>query len=113
MANDVMRIAKEKYIIQTPNFWFPWFPIEPHSQLPFFHFYPFWLQGLIIFIFPGTINEFEKGTKYNECVSISKETQILSKQKFLSLFENVTILNEYFCKLTKSYVIISDKVEAL
>jgi hypothetical protein len=37
MANEIRRVARKGYFVSTPN---RWFPIDPHSYLPFFHLMP-------------------------------------------------------------------------
>jgi len=37
MANEIRRVARKGYFVSTPN---RWFPIDPHSYLPYFHVMP-------------------------------------------------------------------------
>lgn len=97
MAKEVIRVGK-LYFIQCPN---KFFFIEPHFNLPFFQFYPFWMKKIIM-----KNTKIVRGRKYNtnEVVRAHNEIQLLSYSDLLTLFPNSTIFKENFLGLTKSFI---------
>lgn len=96
-AEEVIRIV-DRYIIQTPSFWFP---LEPHSLIPFFQFIPHFLRAYLIMW--GNINYFPKAVNYADALTVSKSTLMLTKKEFQSLFRNASIQVEYLFGIPKSY----------
>ncbi len=99
-ANEVKRISSN-YIIQTPSFWFP---LEPHSLIPFFQFIPHKIRALLIMVF--NINYFPKAKTYSQAVTVSKSTIMLTKKQFRSLFPEGEIYTEKLFGIPKSYTVI-------
>lgn len=56
LADEIRRVAKKGYFIATPN---RYFPIEPHTLLPFYQFMPATLQKAILKISPGYLTKYE------------------------------------------------------
>ena len=99
---DLIKTHFSRYIVQTPNFWFPF---EPHSQLPFFQFIPHSIRGAIIWLVGG-VSYFPKKATYRECVAVSRSIRMLSKRKLRKLFPEATILTERMLGFPKSFIVI-------
>jgi hypothetical protein len=99
-ANEVMRLS-DKYIIQTPSFWFP---LEPHSLIPFFQFIPHKVRALLIMTF--NINYFPKAANYLDAVEVSKSTIMITKKRFRKLFPDAEIHVERLLGIPKSYTAV-------
>jgi 2-polyprenyl-3-methyl-5-hydroxy-6-metoxy-1,4-benzoquinol methylase len=97
MAAEVRRVG-HRHIVQTPSFWFP---MEPHARLPFFQFLPRSVRAWLIWHF--NINYFPKGTNYEECLSVSDSTLMLSRTEFARLFPDSVLRTERLLGLPKSY----------
>jgi SAM-dependent methyltransferase len=91
-AQEISRVA-ERYFVQTPN---RWFPIEPHYQMPFFHFLPERAQRALNRRF--TMGFRKKGEWY--------ETTLLSMSDMRRLFPDAEIHREKRLGLTKSLIAI-------
>ncbi len=96
-ADEVRRVCNN-YIIQTPSFWFP---LEPHSMIPFFQFIPHTIRALLIMVF--NINYFPKTKSYQEAIKVSKTTIMLTRRGFQKLFPEAAIEVEYLYGISKSY----------
>lgn len=98
-AREVMRLGKS-YWVQTPS---PWFPIEAHSGLPFYWFYPerfrLWLLQQSRKTLPAWWTEY------------IATTRVLSRRRVASLFPNARIRVEFLFGLPKSYVAYSRQDE--
>lgn len=44
MADEIRRVVRKGYFVATPN---RWFPIDPHSYLPYFHLLPIRIRRAI------------------------------------------------------------------
>lgn len=99
-AEQVKKIS-DKYIVQTPSFWFP---LEPHSLIPFFQFIPHHLRAILIMIF--NINYFPKSKSYKEALKVSRSTIMLTKKEFRALFPEGELYTEKLFGLPKSYTVI-------
>jgi len=87
-ANEVRRVGR-RYFVQTPN---RWFPIEPHSLLPFVHWLPrAWGAKLWRFGVGG--DPFE-------------QTKLLDARELARLLPDARIVRERFGPLTKSIVAV-------
>lgn len=91
-ASEIRRVA-DRYYIQTPN---RYFPIEPHYQLPLFHFLPVRLQRALNKRF--TLGWQEKGSW--------EEITLLSARDLRRLFPDGEIHRERLFGLTKSLMVI-------
>lgn len=58
-ANEVRRVAKRGYFVACPN---KYFPIEPHTLLPFYQFLPEALQRKVAPYSPGYLKQYEEIT---------------------------------------------------
>lgn len=99
-AAEVTRVCN-RYIIQTPSFWFP---LEPHSLIPFFQFIPHKIRALLIMAFH--INYFPKKKTYREALAVSKSTLMLTRKQFHALFPDAEIQVEKLFGIPKSYTVI-------
>ena len=99
-ASEVNRVC-DKYIIQTPSFWFP---LEPHSLLPLFQFMPHAVRALLIMLF--NINYFPKQKTYKAALEVSRSTLMFSKNRFQQVFPEAFIEVETLFGIPKSYTAI-------
>lgn len=99
-ANEVKRLS-DRYIVQTPSFWFP---LEPHSLIPFFQFIPHSIRAYLIMWFD--INYFPKASSYQEALQVSRSTLMLTKKEFRNLFPEAEIQVERLLGIPKSYTAI-------
>lgn len=98
-AQEVRRVAK-RYFVQTPN---RYFPIEPHTFVPFFQFLPRRLQRFVSLRIP--LGQYAKGGVVRDAVSL------LSSKDLLRLFPGTTICRERFLGFTKSLCVYSNRSE--
>jgi len=56
-ANEVRRLARRGYFVACPN---KFFPIEPHTLLPFYQFLPTGLKKKVAPYSPGYLKEYEE-----------------------------------------------------
>ena len=99
-SQELKRISKS-YFIQTPNFWFP---IEPHSMAPFFHWFPKPIRIWIVMRF--SLGYWKKAESVSEAVSIVESARLLNKKMFFELFNDSKLLTEKIAFLPKSFVAI-------
>jgi len=99
-AEEIKRIC-DHYIIQTPSLWFP---LEPHSLLPFFQFIPHAIRARFIMWF--NINYFPKAGTYKEAVTVSRSTIMFTKSRFKKLFPEAVIEVERLYGIPKSYTVL-------
>lgn len=103
MAKEVRRVAPA-YFVQTPYYWFP---IEPHTRTPFFH----WLPDSLKFRLAMAK---KLGPFWGKCESIDEAMRavhsaiLLDKRMFAALFPNAKIVHEKFMGLTKSLIAIKE-----
>jgi len=91
-AREVVRLGKS-YWVQTPS---PWFPIEAHSGLPFYWFYPEQLRAWLL-----RKSQKKLPAWWTEYIAT---TRVLSRRRVTQLFPNARIRVEFLFGLPKSYV---------
>lgn len=90
-AKTVRRLAPS-YWVQTPSIWFP---LESHCNLPFWWFYPAWLQQAWIRRWQRQKREFKWQQMQTTCVLRLRQLQ--------ALFPDASIYTEYVAGFPKSY----------
>ncbi len=99
-AREVARLGKS-YWVQTPS---KWFPIEAHSGMPFYWFYPEWLRSALMRSWRRKLPGW-----WADYIST---TRVLSRRRMSELFPNGRTRVDYFLGLPKSYVSYSQNVDA-
>ena len=94
MAEEVRRVGK-RYIVQTPN---RYFPIEPHVLIPFFQFFPL---NLKVFTATHSPNWGWKAAHIEELGTI----RLMSEKELRSVFRGARVYKEKFLGLTKSFIL--------
>ena len=94
MAEEVQRVGK-RYIIHTPN---RYFPIEPHVLIPFFQFLPLNLKVLIATHSP------DWGWKSSHVGELNT-IRLMSERELRSIFPGARVYKERFWGLTKSFIL--------
>jgi len=89
-ASNARRIGRT-YCVQTPA---PWFPIEPHTGMPFWWFYPEPVRRRILALWR---------TKMPAWSDSMAETRVLSHRRMSTLFPEATIYTESLAGIPKSY----------
>jgi hypothetical protein len=89
-ASEVRRLGKA-YWVQTPSIWFP---IEAHSGMPFWWFYPAPLRRAFL-------RSWRK--KLPAWTTMVEETRVLSRRRLRELFPEARIRVEFAAGLPKSY----------
>lgn len=91
-AEEVRRLAP-RYWVQTPS---KWFPLEAHTGMPFWWFYPQRLRDRLI-------SSWRR--KLPEWTEMVETTTVLEKRKLREMFPDSTIANERLLGFVKSYVV--------
>jgi hypothetical protein len=92
LAREVIRLGKS-YWVQTPS---AWFPIEAHTGMPFYWFYPERFRAWLLWK-----SQKKHPTWWTEYVA---GTRVLSRRRMAELFPSARIHVEFFFGLPKSYV---------
>jgi len=100
-ADEVRRLARSGFFVQTPN---KWFPIEPHYLAPFVQFVPERIRPTIVrWMTPwGWLTKPPR----QRCVKVCQEIRLLDAQKMQQLFPDAEIVRERFLGITKSVIAI-------
>ncbi|HYW66867.1 MAG TPA: class I SAM-dependent methyltransferase [Candidatus Dormibacteraeota bacterium] len=75
-AEEIRRVASKGYFVATPN---RHFPLEPHTLIPFYQFFPVGLQRRVAPYSPGYLRRYE-------------EINLLSASQMQDLFPEASIL---------------------
>ena len=100
MAAEVKRVAK-RYLLQTPNFWFP---IEPHARTPFLHWLPRPIAYRVVMM--RKCGFWPKATTVSQAVKLVESAQMLDYRQMTELFSDAQIRRERFLGFTKSLIAI-------
>jgi hypothetical protein len=104
-AREVIRLGRS-YWVQTPS---KWFPIEVHSGMPFYWFYPEWLRAAL----------FRNWRKRLPAwwASYMDATRVLSRHRMSELFPNGRTRVDYFlasrnptCRISPGHDLAKAKV---
>jgi Methyltransferase domain len=102
MARQVRRIAP-RYMVQTPNFWFP---IEPHARFPFLHWLPEpWAYRIVMMRKCGF---WPKAQTVTQAVIAVQSARMIDFRQMRELFNDAVIERERFLGLTKSLVAVRE-----
>ncbi len=99
-ARELARIAPN-YFVQTPSYWFP---VEPHSLTPFFHWLPRSLRVWLVRHFD--LGNWHKRPNKVDAVALIERTRLLSKRELRVLFHDADIESERFLGFRKSLIAI-------
>jgi SAM-dependent methyltransferase len=91
-AREVLRIGKS-YWVQTPS---KWFPIEVHSGMPFYWFYPNWLHAAVMSNWRKRLPSW--------WADDMDSTRVLSRSRMTELFPKGRTRVDYFLGFPKSYI---------
>ena len=100
MAAEVHRVSP-RFIIQTPNYWFP---IEPHARTPFLHWLPEPIRHRIVM--SRKCGFWRKAKTKSEAVEIVQSAFILDYGQMRELFPDAEIIRERAFGITKSIIAI-------
>ena len=92
-AHEVLRLGRS-YWVQTPS---KWFPIEAHTGMPSYWFYPEWLRAALM----------RRWRRWQPAwfADYIDATRVLSRRRLAELFPNGRTRVEYFIGFPKSYVL--------
>ena len=91
-AREVLRLGRS-YWVQTPSMWFP---IEVHSGMPFYWFYPGWLRAALMRHWRKRLPSW--------WADYMDTTRVLSRRRMATLFPSGRTRVDYFFCIPKSYV---------
>jgi hypothetical protein len=96
-AKELSRVSRRLFV-QTPNYWFP---IDPHSMTPFFHWLPKPLQ--VWLVLHCQLGHWRRASTVAEAVRIVESARMLDRARFQELFKDAHILTERILGLPKSF----------
>lgn len=96
-AREVLRLGNS-FWVQTPS---ALFPIEAHSGLPFYWFYPEWFRARLL-----RNSQKKLPSWWTDYIA---STRVLSRKRMADLFPNARIRVEFMLGLPKSYVAYRQK----
>jgi hypothetical protein len=99
-AGEISRVA-ERYLVQTPHYWFP---LEPHCFFPFFHWLPrSWRVALVI---KFQLGHWPRQKTKEAAMCLVESARLLDKKKFAALFPQAEIRTERLILIPKSLLAI-------
>lgn len=100
-ANEVRRLSRNGYFVQTPN---KWFPIEPHYLAPLIQFVPMKIRPTVVrWMTPrGWIT----APSPEQCVKVCQEIRLLDAREMRRMFPEAAIVRERFFGFTKSLIAV-------
>jgi hypothetical protein len=99
MADEVRRVG-ERYFVQTPNFYFP---IEPHTLVPGYHWLPLSARALLLTRFDlGWMHKVSDPHRAREVV---QNIRLLKRRELAELFPGASVYEERVFGLVKSMVV--------
>ncbi len=101
MAREIARVGK-RYVVQTPNYYFP---IEPHFLFPFFQFLPFWIRKFLVKNF--SLGWTQRVTSDEEAQTLVNSVRLMSKKELVRAFPGAEFYFERCFGLTKSFTVFS------
>jgi hypothetical protein len=99
MAFEVRRVGK-CYFIQTPN---RFFPLEPHFLVPFFQYYPIWLQVALIERF--NLGWYPRIQDPHAARRLIESHRLMNEKELLELFPDGQVYQEKIFWLIKSLTV--------
>ena len=102
MATEIERSAP-RYLVQTPNFWFP---IEPHARTPFLHWLPEPLAYRVVMA--RKCGFWKKHTTVSGAVEAVQSAHLIDYRQMQELFNGAQIMREKFFGFTKSLIALRD-----
>jgi hypothetical protein len=100
MSKEVARVGCH-YFIQTP---YRYFPLDPHTYIPFFPVLPLWAKAALIRCFP--IYWHQKQGSWEKSLKEAQNINMLSLSMFKRLFPEAAIHREMLLGLCKSLIAI-------
>lgn len=89
---DQVQALQTRYWIQTPS---KWFPVEAHTGMPFWWFYPLWLRKRILAGWRKRLPAWAE---------MVEGTTVIERSELQRLFPKAQIQTERFLGFSKSYV---------
>jgi ubiquinone/menaquinone biosynthesis C-methylase UbiE len=105
MATEMRRIGK-RYVLQTPN---RYFPIEPHFLFPYFQFLPFRIQVFLARRF--SLGWYSRFTDKESAEREIRSIRLLSKNELKKLLPQAEVFEERIFGLTKSLTAYGFSIE--
>ena len=90
-ANEIRRVARKGYFVTTPN---KYFPIEPHTYLPFYQFLSEPAQRKVVGLAPAWVHSYEE----------AKQIELLSAKQMGQLFPEADVRKIGFPVLPNSLI---------
>jgi hypothetical protein len=102
MAREVQRVAP-RFLIQTPNYWFP---IEPHARTPFLHWLPEpWAYRIVM---ARKCGFWQRQATVSGAVRQVQSAKLLDFRQMQELFPQAEVLRERFLGITKSFIALKE-----
>jgi hypothetical protein len=99
-SEEVRRLG-HRYLVQTPNFWFPW---EPHFGLPFFHFLP--RPSRVALLMRRPCGFFDRCGDIWTALEAVDGVRLLDATMMRDLFPGADIVRERILGMTKSLMAV-------
>jgi hypothetical protein len=95
MAAEVRRLAP-RYLVQTPNYWFP---VEPHFRLPMVQFLPQEARAAVVEVL-------KRNPTRGPAIDVVRGTILLSAGQMRALFPDAALERERIVGFTKSLIAV-------
>lgn len=106
MAGEIRRIAP-RYMVQTPNYWFP---VEPHARTPFLHWLPEPLAYRVVMA--RRCGFWSRAPTVDAALQTVQSSRLLDARQMQALFPDATIRRERAFGLTKALIAVRDTASA-